>query len=265
MEGLFGLIAAVIMLVHPAPVSADSASSYTDYLSQADRYRTALSEFRVARSEYLKYQTLTSESAAFDKTKTFIYRRNDMVSAYLVYLRDKINEAPGVPQETKTKYADRIAKHLRELTSNSGQTQQATALSQTAAPGKDFAARYPDIDKTMIQASTTLTLGEANVIAGEMKTTTDALEAAIKDNSAVFTSQKRASLTYWLTTMRDSITKSQQLTVAINADNDKLDTLKSYDADGALSSIKSNTQTLKSVFDQTAKQLTELTMIVGSN
>lgn len=256
----------VTLLLCPQAVLADSNASYTSYLTAADGYRSALSEFRVARSEYLKYKTLTSETVAYQRTTTFLYRRNDMVSAYLTYLRDKITESPGIPEATKTKYRDRITTHLKELTSNSGMTQTVTVLAEAVSlPGKDFEKRFPEIRKTMTQASYVLTLGEASAIIAREKAATDALEATINENESKFTSQKKSSLTYWLTTMRTAIAKHEQTVSDAVKANDKLDAQKTIDADNTQATIRSAITSLKSGFDQTSKQLAELTKIVVAN
>lgn len=68
---------------------ADFDSAYQTYLSKYDQYRLALSDYQTARNRYLTYQTLSSQSEALDKTKTFLQNRNQTMILYLKLLLEK--------------------------------------------------------------------------------------------------------------------------------------------------------------------------------
>jgi ABC-type transport system involved in cytochrome bd biosynthesis fused ATPase/permease subunit len=85
------LIISVLFL--PTTVWASSTSAYQEYLQEFDKYRTVLNDFKVARSEYLKFKTLTSQQSALEKTKQMLADRSQLLRSYLQFLNEKLNES----------------------------------------------------------------------------------------------------------------------------------------------------------------------------
>ena len=67
-------------------VNASSTQAYQDYLYQFDQYRSAYNNFSTAKSEYLKYKTLLSETTALDTTETMMTKRTQLLTSYLKFL-----------------------------------------------------------------------------------------------------------------------------------------------------------------------------------
>lgn len=266
MKGFALGVLSILFLVIVTPcVDAQSPQTYTDYLSEADRYRSALSEFRDARSAYLKYKTLTSETAAQEKTKTFMFRRNDVIVAYLKYLREQVSAASGIQGSTRDRLLARIDKNLKEVTSNSGLTQTTNTLSQLLEPGKDFETRYPDVRKTMMESALSLSVGAASVLVGQTRTAADVLDATITENQSAFSTQKKAALVHWLNTIKDSATANETSLKTANKAIDIMDTsADKRNFDETVKTVSDAVSAVKTSLQTTGKQIDELTRIIAN-
>src|SRR3989344_5828917 len=86
----------ILFLTLAGSVFATSQQAYQDYLYQFDLYRQRETDFRVAKTEYEKFRSLTSETTALEKTKLLLAQRDQLLRAYLLVLNEKLNEDKGL-------------------------------------------------------------------------------------------------------------------------------------------------------------------------
>ena len=72
-----------------------------DYTYQYEKYRTQYDEYTVAKNEFLKQNTLTSQREALDKTKAIVTQRAQALRAYLLALKFTLAGTTGIPNDDK--------------------------------------------------------------------------------------------------------------------------------------------------------------------
>lgn len=179
-------------------VSANSEKAYQDYLFQYDQYRLKLNNFKVARTEYLKFQTLLSETTALDTTRAMMIQRNALLRSYLLLLTEKLNENQGLTPTDKQLYQKLIqnenmflATHTQRI-SSIGSTADATEISKQLE--SHYFILYAGIHQTRIS----LSLGELMKTDNEYKKNFDALQQLADMNKALVSPEKQSTIDRWL-------------------------------------------------------------------
>jgi hypothetical protein len=85
----------------PTPEQASFEKAYNDYQTQISEYNNAHSEYVLRRSQYLRFRSLQSQQEAFDATSKMLQERDDVNISYLEVLKERLNEAVGVSEQTK--------------------------------------------------------------------------------------------------------------------------------------------------------------------
>lgn len=87
---------------------AASQEVYQNYTQQFDQYRNKYNDFLVARNEYLKFQSLNSETTALQKTKDMMSQRALLLKTYFLLLSEKIAESPNITSQERDFYTSSI-------------------------------------------------------------------------------------------------------------------------------------------------------------
>jgi len=83
-----------------------------DYTYQYEKYRTNYDEYTVAKNEFLKQKTLTSQKDALDKTKVIITQRAQTLRVYLMALKYSLNTTAGIANEDKIRLSANLDEEI---------------------------------------------------------------------------------------------------------------------------------------------------------
>ncbi len=86
----------------PADVDSPYEIAFKDYQTQIVEYQAAHQEYVVRRSQYLRFKTLQSQQDCRDATAKMMQERDDVVLSYIKALKERLNEASGVNDISKT-------------------------------------------------------------------------------------------------------------------------------------------------------------------
>ncbi len=114
-----GIVSLGICFLKPKTVQASSDRAYQDYLFQSDQYRQKNNDFTVAKNEYLKFKTLASESTAVVKARDMLAQRSLLLRAYLLLLKEKIDESPTMSSSDRQLYLELITNEVAFLETHS--------------------------------------------------------------------------------------------------------------------------------------------------
>lgn len=92
---VIGIIFIALLFALPLSIlRASSQTAYQDYLYQSDVYRQKYTDFQIAKNEYLKFNTLASQTDAISKTSAMLSQRSLLLRSFLLLLNEKVNESP---------------------------------------------------------------------------------------------------------------------------------------------------------------------------
>lgn len=93
----------VIFLVNIDNIPVFAQRQVQDYTYQYEKYRSSYDEYTIAKNEFLKQKTLTSQKDALDKTKIVIIQRAQALRVYFMALKYSLNSTSGIANEDKTR------------------------------------------------------------------------------------------------------------------------------------------------------------------
>lgn len=210
MRNLPYILVILLLLALPTllalPVLASSSQAYQDYLAQYDTYRKNSSDFQTAKNEYLKFQSLTSQTAALDKTKQLLAQRDTLFITYLLVLSDKLDENPGVSPSDKQKYQQLLASESAFLSSHLKQAPGTTSLDDTIALSGPFESHYKTLYLTIKKVLAVLTLGQLTALDTSYQSLIASAQSIIATNASTIPAAKTTIINQWV----DQIQKKQQ-------------------------------------------------------
>lgn len=188
----------LLFLLAAGAARASSSQAYKDYLYQFDVYRQKYADFKVAKNEYLKFKTLTSQTTALEKTREMMAQRAQLLRAYLLLLNEKLNENAGVADTERNTYQTLIRNEVTFLENHSQLVAQIGSLEDTQETSRDLESHYAVLQSSMRQTIAGITLGDLSVLAKSFDIALADAKALVSAHRGIFTPEKHAALDRWL-------------------------------------------------------------------
>lgn len=231
------LIALILFVLLVPPVLASSEQAYRDYLYQFDVYRTKNSEFSVAKNEYLKFKTLTSQTIALEKTKAMLSQRALLLRAYLLLLNEKINENRGIAESERNTYQTLIRNEVVFLQLHSKLVESIGSLEDARNVSQNLVEHDAVLQSSMRQTIAGIILGNLSERAKQFDIALADAKAITNANRGIFSAEKQTTLDRWLLQITNTRSLYQQ----------KIDALRNFTNELRSSSIDDQNQRLTAI------------------
>lgn len=217
---LLALILSVLVFV--PKIQADSERAYKDYLYQFDVYRQKNSEFTVAKNEYEKFKSLTSQATALEKTTAMLSQRDLLIRAYLLLLNEKLNEDRGLNLTDKSTYQTLIGNEVTFLDGHSKLVTSIGSLEDANNVSRDLESHNAVLQASIRQTITGISLGTLAVLSRQFDTVFADSKAIISNNRGTFGPQKQATIDRWILQIQNVRSLYQQKIDNITRQNSQL-------------------------------------------
>ncbi len=186
-------------LLFALPVFATYEQAYQDYLFQFDRYRQLYSDFQVAKNEYLKFKTLTSEATALEKTKSMMNQRDQLLRSYLLTLYEKVNDAnSGLTAITRDQYQRILGNEIAFLETHAQTISAIGSLEDADQVSHELESHYTVLQTSIRQILTGLSLGQLAILAKFYDALVLDAQNIIAQHGGTFTPQKQETINRWV-------------------------------------------------------------------
>ena len=212
----------VILVVFVSPIRASSEKAYQDYLYQFDLYRQKYSDFTIAKNEYEKFGSLTSQTTALAKTSAMLSQRDQLLRAYLLLLNEKLNEDRGLLDTQKATYWALTGNEISFLDAHSTLVSSIGSLDDATEVSKELESHYAILGASMRQVITGVSLGQLALLARQYDTALADVKALLTANRGTFSPQKQATVDRWILQITNTRSLYQQKIDSINTKNAQL-------------------------------------------
>ncbi|HCM81908.1 MAG: hypothetical protein UV63_C0008G0012 [Microgenomates group bacterium GW2011_GWC1_43_11] len=240
----------LFLFLIPSAVWASSQSAYQEYLIEFDKYRAVLNEFKVARSEYLKFKTLTSQQTALDKTKQMLSQRSQLLRAYLQFLNEKLNESASMDASTKSLYQTLIANEVKFLNNHTGLMGAIGSLQDAEGVSQQLSSHYTMLQSSMYQTIVGLKTAELMALDAHYYALFTKSHTLIQENTSSYTPEKQSIMERWLLQIQNKRDLFRQKYDEITKENT---VLKS----SSLSEITASYQRIQKLMSEARQYLSE--------
>ena len=207
------LLLGILVFLSAFPISfavASSQQAYQDYLFQFDRYRQTYSDFQLARDTYLKYRSLTSQTAAISATQTMMTQRNLLLRGYLLFLNEKLNEDQGLGTTAKQDYQGNLQKELSFLETQNQYIAGLTSLDEATSTSKLLETHYVPLHITIRQTIIGLSIGKLSALSGMFDQNLQTAQTLVSTNTTALAPEKVGIINRWLTQIQNTRNLYQQ-------------------------------------------------------
>lgn len=198
LAGLVVLLALALSLPNGSPVSASSQQAYQDYLYQFDVYRSIFGDFQTARGEYLKFQTLTSQTTALTKTKAMLAQRAMLLRTYVLLLTELINENQGLTTDEQNRYLSLLTSEINFLDRQKAAVSAIASLGEATSHSKELETHYPALYATMRGIGSELLLGMVVAQVSDFDQLFGDIKALIGRYRPLGSPEKQATIDRWV-------------------------------------------------------------------
>ena len=217
-----GVVVIVILsigfILH-SPVNATSQQAYQDYLYQFDIYRQNYSDFQVAQNEYQKFQSLTAQTDALNKTKTMLSQRDQLLRSYLLLLDERLREDQGLAPATKQTYEALLQNEATFLASHAQLISAIGSIDDATQVSRQLESHYMILQVSIRQILIGLALGQLSILNNFYKTDLQTAQSLINTYSSNFTSDKQQTINRWILEIQNKQVLFQQKYDALVAAN----------------------------------------------
>lgn len=224
---LLGLLLPLVLFVSKSQATSERA--YQDYLYQFDLYRQKYSDFTIAKNEYEKFGSLTSQTTALSKTSDMLAQRDQLLRAYLLLLNEKLNEDRGLGEVQKATYRTLITNEIVFLDHHSSLVQSIGSLEDAQNISRALESHYALLQASIRQTIVGVSLGQLALLARQFDQNLADVKALVTSSRNVFLPQKLATVDRWLLQIQNVRSLYQQKIDSITA---KTTQLKGSSIDG---------------------------------
>ncbi|MDP1723031.1 MAG: hypothetical protein Q8L37_07630 [Candidatus Gottesmanbacteria bacterium] len=220
---IFGiLVLPVLLLLFAQPIAASSPQAYQDYLYQFDLYRQKQSAFSVAKGEYEKFHSLTSQTTALSTTTAMLAQRNNLLRAYLLLLNEKINENPGLNELQKAELHGTVNTEIKFFDGHTMRIASIGSLEDATIVSRELETHNKILQTVMRQTITGISFGTLASLSRQFDMGFSQAQALVNASKAIFTPQKQATIDRWLQQIQNVRKLYQQKVDDIGSMNTKL-------------------------------------------
>lgn len=132
---------------------------YQTYISSVEVYKISHSEYVLARAQYLRYRSLTSQEGAQVKTIEMLRKRDEVVISYLKAIKERLRESVGVEQITKNDLSVRIDEDIGWFSDHQNRVSSAVTLKDLVKDSDEAEKRFEGVMPLFYEVLSTVSLG----------------------------------------------------------------------------------------------------------
>lgn len=216
------LIFLFFLLFIPTSIHASSTTAYQEYLQSFDAYRKALSDFKVARAEYLKFNTLTSQQTALEKTKAMLAQRSQLLRTHLLFINEKLNESIAMDPSAKAVYQTLIKNEVTFLNNHIALMDDIGSIQDADGVSKKLSSHYNVLQSNIYQTIVALKLAELTAADAVYTDLFSRCYSLLQTNRSSYTKEKQSILDRWLLQIQNKQDLFKQKTDEITKENASL-------------------------------------------
>lgn len=194
------LLCCFILAIILTPVAkATYEQAYKDYLYQFDIYRQNYTNFQVAKNEYQKFNTLTSQTTALEATKKMLTQRDVLLKSYLFALNEKLNASGGhLSDSDRQLYQTLIRNEVGFLDTHANFIPSIGSLSDAEDVSEQLESHYIVLHTSIRQALNVLAIGEITGEASKYDAILTTAQTMVDDKTSSYSQEKLSTLNRWI-------------------------------------------------------------------
>ncbi len=198
------------------PEKFDFNQAYQDYVFKADVYRNVHNDYKVARGQYLNFQTLKSKTNAEENTSKMLEARDEVVGTYMTALRMRLLEAPGVSEDVKEDLFVRIDAEVAWFNEHKEILSSAGSLEDLVADSEDASEKFTSIDPLFYEVLTVVSGGKPRSFRERLNSVVSDLTQKLNEIKAEereeykFSQRKIQTIERWLLEIENQIRRSEE-------------------------------------------------------
>jgi len=186
----------------------DFKKAFSDYLHNFNLYRDAHLGYVSAKSEYLAYETLASQTKALEKTRSMLEKRDNVLICYLTALRTKLAETTRITNyEQNMKYIF-LDNQISFLKVNKENLSSPGSLEDLLKVSAEVEEKYKEIELLSFQTLGIISSSQVEKLHKETERQTQKIEEKI--NQMRNEGEKTATLERWLLEVKEKNALSAQ-------------------------------------------------------
>lgn len=199
--------------------------AYSDYTYNLAQYQKAYADYQLARTQFLRSQTLGSQTAAQEATLKMLQSRDEVVKTHLTALRKKISDTEGLSGPERELYFSQIDQEVKWYDTHKTNLPSTGSLDDLVDDSAKAEDRYKSTILVMYNGLAAVSLGKVVNYQDKLTTIIGELKAKISeirsngDKDTTKTERWVLEVDNRWTRSRDKITESRMLLSKLKSDS----------------------------------------------
>lgn len=211
----------IVSLIYAPTISSQASDrsfnqAYKEYSVAAEEYRRTHEDYVLARSQYLKFKTLTSKNNAKEVTLKMLESRDEVAKTYLISLKERIKETKGISKGTSEGLIFRIDEELTWFADHKDKLPSAGSLEDLVSDSEEASERYASVTPLIYESLTAISSGRVshfrerlnNIFSGTRDKVNEIKEEERTDYK--FSSRKIQIIDRWIFETENRIARSEE-------------------------------------------------------
>lgn len=191
-------------------------NAYQEYSLEVEEYRNAHDEYVLARSQYLKFRTLTSTNNAKDAAIVMLQARDDVVISYFKAVKEKAAETQGIPDATRDALNIRIDEETIWFSDHRGRSSSAGSLDDIVKDSDEAKKRFESVDSLIYEVLSDVASGKISRFRERLNESFSSVSTKVGEireeerDEFSFSTRKLELIDRWIFETENRITRSEQ-------------------------------------------------------
>lgn len=191
-------------------------NAYQEYSLEVEEYRKAHDEYVLARSQYLKFGTLTSTNNAKDAAIVMLQTRDDVVISYFKAVKEKAAETRGIPDATRDALNIRIDEETNWFSDHRGRLSSAGSLDDIVKDSDEASMRFESVEPLIYEALSDVASGKISRFRERLNETFSSVSTKVGEireeerDKFAFSTRKLELIDRWIFETENRITRSEE-------------------------------------------------------
>lgn len=191
-------------------------NAYQQYSLKVEDYRKVHDEYVLARSQYLKFGTLTSTNNAKDTAIVMLQARDDVVISYFKAVKEKVAETQGIPDATRDALNIRIDEETNWFSEHRGRLSSAGSLDDIVTDSDEAKNRFESVDPLIYEALSAIASGKISRFRERLNESFSSVSTKVGEirederEDFAFSTRKLELIDRWIFETENRITRSEE-------------------------------------------------------
>lgn len=223
----------IFFVTHSVYAQSEYDETFAEYKLSLEEYSRLHDDYILARSQYLRFDTLTSRNNAKEATRAMLASRDQVLINYFRSIDARTREIDGIDQSTKDRLSSQLSEQVTWFTDHRDRLPGAGSIEDLVDDSAEARKQYNTLGSVIYEPLSEIPLGRVQRFQDRLNENFLALKEKVNTIRAEeraeyqFSTRKLETIDRWIFETEDRLERSNEKLIAAQEQLDKLQNVTS--------------------------------------